>query len=316
MTQTLKTLCQAIGIEYLGTDYTIEGINSLDNASQTELSFFSDHRHIHELHTTKAKAVLISKEYLHLLSKESIPLISNDPYHDMALLSKLFVKDLSTNPSKPLIGIDINIDKSVYIGDSVKIGNRVTIMSGCHISDHVTIGDDTTIYSNVSIYRDTAIGAECIIHSGTVIGADGFGFVQSADGTHTKIYHNGGVVVEDRVEIGANSSIDRATFGSTTIGEGTKIDNQVQIGHNCQIGRNCLIVSYVALGGSTILGDSVTMAGQSGTKGHLSIGSDTTIVSRSGVTKSLDGGKWYGGFPAIEHKKWLKRNAKLNKLLQ
>ncbi len=316
MTQTLKTLCQAIGIEYLGTDCTIEGINSIDNASETELSFFSDHRHIHDLHTTKAKAVLISQEYIHLLPKQSIALISNDPYHDMALLSNLFVKRLSTNPSKPLIGIDTYIDKSVYMGDMVEIGERVTIMSGCHISDHVTIGDDTTIYSNVSIYRDTTIGAECIIHSGTVIGADGFGFVQSANGTHTKIYHNGNVALGDRVEIGANSTVDRATFGSTAIGDDTKIDNQVQIGHNCQIGRNCLIVSYVALGGSTILGDDVTMAGQSGTKGHLSIGSGATIVSRTGVTKSLDGGKWYGGFPALEHKKWLKRNAKLNKLLR
>jgi UDP-3-O-[3-hydroxymyristoyl] glucosamine N-acyltransferase len=314
MTQTLKTLCQTIGIEYLGSDYIIDGIEAINHASQSEISFFSDFKHLHELPTTNAKAVLISNEYVHHLPKDTIPLISSDPYHDMALLSKLFVKKLSSNPSKPRIDIDTNIDKSVYIGDMVEIGDRVTIMSGCHISDHVTIGDDTIIYSNVSIYRDTTIGAECIIHSGAVIGADGFGFVQSSDNTHTKIHHNGSVEIGDRVEIGANSSIDRATFGFTTIGEGTKIDNQVQIGHNCQVGRNCLIVSYVALGGSTILGDNVTMAGQSGTKGHLSIGSGATIVSRAGVTKSLDGGKWYGGFPAIEHKEWLKINAKLNRL--
>ena len=189
-------------------------------------------------------------------------------------------------------------------------------MAGAYIGDDVSIGDNVIIYPNVSIYHHCHIGSNCIIHSGTVIGSDGFGFAHTKMGEHVKIYQNGNVVVEDDVEIGANCTIDRAVFGSTIIKKGAKLDNLIQIAHNCEIGEYSILTAQVGLAGSTILGRNVVMGGQSASAGHLKIGNFAQIAGMSGVTKSIDGGKVYGGFPAIEQKEWLRNQAKLNLLLK
>ncbi|HIP03196.1 MAG TPA: UDP-3-O-(3-hydroxymyristoyl)glucosamine N-acyltransferase, partial [Campylobacterales bacterium] len=147
----------------------------------------------------------------------------------------------------------------------------------------------------------------------TVIGSDGFGYAHTAEGAHVKIYHNGKVVFEDNVEIGANSCVDRAVFSQTIIKEGTKIDNLVQIGHNVEVGARCILVSQSGLSGSTKLGQNVVMGGQSATAGHLEIGDFATIAARGGVTKSIKGGEVYSGFPLLKHKDWLKLQAKISK---
>jgi len=155
-----------------------------------------------------------------------------------------------------------------------------------------------------------------MIHAGTVIGSDGFGYVHTKKGDHIKLYQNGNVVIEDDVEIGANSTIDCAVFGSTLIKQGSKIDNLIQIGHNCIVGEHCIMVSQSGLAGSTTLGRNVVMGGQSATAGHLNIAAFTTLAARSGVTKSITKTGVYSGFPLMEHKSWLKLQAKLAKILQ
>jgi UDP-3-O-[3-hydroxymyristoyl] glucosamine N-acyltransferase len=154
------------------------------------------------------------------------------------------------------------------------------------------------------------------VHSGTVIGGDGYGFAHTRTGEHVKIYQNGNTVIEDDVEIGANCTIDRAVFGTTYVRKGTKIDNLIQIAHNCDVGEHCLFASQVGLSGSTILGRNVVMGGQSATTGHLKIGDFSTLAGRCVATKSLEGSKTYGGFPAIEHRLWLRLQAKIAGLMK
>ena len=208
------------------------------------------------------------------------------------------------------------MEKGAFIAAGSRIGKNCHIMPGVFIGNNVTIGDNTILYPNVTVYRDCKIGAECVIHSGTVIGSDGFGFATTKLGTHVKIYQNGNVVIGDDVEIGANTTIDRAVFASTVIQNGVRIDNLVQVGHNCVIGEYSVLVSQVGLAGSARLGRNVVMGGQSATAGHLSIAPFVTIAARGGVTKSVEKPGVYGGFPLMEHKLWLKLQGKIARLLK
>jgi UDP-3-O-[3-hydroxymyristoyl] glucosamine N-acyltransferase len=176
------------------------------------------------------------------------------------------------------------------------------------------IGDDTLIYPNVTIYHACAIGARNIVHSGTVIGSDGFGFATDRDGCHVKWPHTGTVQIDDDVEIGANVTIDRGTFGKTHIMKGVRIDNLVQIGHNVKIGENSVIVALVGIAGSASLGRNVVMGGQAGVKGHIHLADYCKVAGKSGVTSNLAEGSVVSGFPAIPHKEWLKASIIFTKL--
>ncbi|SFV55594.1 UDP-3-O-[3-hydroxymyristoyl] glucosamine N-acyltransferase [hydrothermal vent metagenome] len=312
----LDFIAKNIGIDYIGEDKNISGINTLLDAKEDEISFYNSSKYIDSLSETKASAVLIEEKYAHLLPSSTIALITDEPYLKLALASKLFAYKIVTKGGHPHLGDNCDIDKRIRFGKNVTIGDNVTILAGCYIGDNVIIGSNTLLHSNVSVYYNSTIGEDCIIHSGTVIGSDGYGFAHTKDGEHIKIYQNGIAEIGDRVEIGANCTIDRAVFGKTIIRSGTKLDNLIQIGHNSDIGENNIMASQVGISGSTTLGRNVIMAGQSGTAGHISIGDFTTITARGGVTKSLDGNKIYGGFPAIEHKKWLKLQAKISSLLK
>ncbi len=169
----------------------------------------------------------------------------------------------------------------------------------------------------MTIYRDSLIGSDCIIHANTTVGSDGFGFATSKMGEHRKIYQNGNVVIEDDVEIGSSTTIDRAAFGTTLIKKGVRIDNLVQVGHNCVIGEYSVIVAQAGISGSTTMGRNVVMGGQSATSGHLEIAPFTTMAARSGVTKSIkQSGLTFAGFPLMQHKQWLKLQAKIARLLK
>ncbi|MDD5406657.1 MAG: UDP-3-O-(3-hydroxymyristoyl)glucosamine N-acyltransferase [Sulfurovaceae bacterium] len=312
----LSDIIDNIGLSFDGIDKEIVGIHTLSEAGSNQLSFFNNDKYKDELSSTKAGAVLIEEKYAHLLPQNTIAIITNEPYLKLALASKLFAYKLSTKTIKPILGDECDIDKSVVFGTNVTIGDRVTILGGCYIGDNVTIGSDTLLHPNVTIYHHTILGDKCIIHSGTVIGSDGFGFAHTRMGEHVKIYQNGNVIIENDVEIGANCTIDRAVFGSTFIRNGTKMDNLIQVGHNCDIGAYSIITGQVGLSGSSILGRNVVMGGQSATTGHLKIGDFATIAGRGVATKSLEGGKTYGGFPAIEHSVWLRSQAKLASLLK
>lgn len=316
MTYPLSQILQTLNISFDSDDIEITGIHTLSNASSSELSFFTEKKYLSQLSTTKAGAVLIDAKYADLLPSSTIALITDEAYLKLALASKFFAYKITTNSEEPIIGKNCDIDASVRFGINVKLGDNITILAGSYIGDNANIASNTLIYSNVSIYHHTQVGTNCIIHSGTVIGCDGYGFAHTKQGEHIKIYQNGIAILEDDVEIGANCSIDRAVFGQTIIRKGTKLDNLIQVAHNCDIGEYSLLAAQVGLAGSTTLGRNVVMGGQSATAGHLSLGAFTTIAGKGGVTKSLEGNKTYAGFPAMEHRMWLKIQAKISGLLK
>jgi len=311
----LKEICEYLEIECPNVDKKIIGINTLTDANENEISFLENKKYEKYLANTKAGAVLIRKEDADKLPKNVIALITDEPYLKLALLTKLFVL-APWEDGGYKINESAKIDGSVRIGKGAKIGKNVVIMPNAVIGPFVEIDEGSIIYPNVTIYRDTKIGKNVTIHAGSVIGSDGFGYAHTKDGKHIKIYHLGKVVIEDEVEIGANTTIDRAVFGETIIKRGTKIDNLVQIGHNCEIGEYSILVSQVGLSGSTKLGRNVVMGGQSATAGHLEIAPFTTIAARGGVTKSIKKSGVYSGFPLMSHKEWLKLQAILSKLLK
>jgi UDP-3-O-[3-hydroxymyristoyl] glucosamine N-acyltransferase len=312
----LSQILKDLPIDFHGNDIEIDGIHTLGEASSLELSFFTDTKYMEQLSTTKAGAVFIAKEYASLLPETTIALITDEPYLLLAYASKWFAHKVVTKGGHPSLGEGCDIDKRVRFGNNVTVGKNVTIMAGCYVGDNVEIGDNTLLYPNVTLYHGTKIGAASIIHAGTVIGCDGYGFAHTKQGEHIKIYQNGNVVVEESVEIGANCTIDRAVFGTTRIRRGTKLDNLIQIAHNCDVGEHTLMAAQVGLAGSSTLGRNVVMGGQSATAGHLEIGAFTTIAGKGGVTKSLEGGKTYAGFPAIEIKAWRRMQAVLMRLLK
>ena len=314
MTYKLSQITKELNIDFNANDIEIDGIHTLREATSSQLSFFTDTKYVSELPETKAAAVFIDEEHANLLPDTTVALITHEAYLKLALASKFFAHRIVTKGGHPNLGENYDIDKRVRFGSNVTVGDNVTIMAGCYVGDNVVIGSNTLLYPNVTLYHDTHIGKNCIIHAGTVVGCDGYGFAHTKEGEHIKIYQNGNVVVEDSVEIGANCTIDRAVFGTTFIRKGTKLDNLIQIAHNCDVGERSLMAAQVGLAGSTALGRNVVMGGQSATAGHLKVGDFATVAGKGGVTKSLEGGKTYAGFPAVEIRLWRKMQAALMRL--
>ncbi|MBU1669147.1 UDP-3-O-(3-hydroxymyristoyl)glucosamine N-acyltransferase [bacterium] len=312
----LSQLCQKINLPFSGEDREIIGLHTLSEATSSQISFLNDKKYIDQLSSTQAGAVLVAKQYADLLPKTTIALVTDEAYLKLALASKFFAHQIKTETAHPSMGEGCDIDKRVRFGTGVTLGDNVTIMAGAYIGDNVSVGSNTLIYPNVTLYHHSVIGKKCIIHAGTVIGSDGYGFAHTKRGEHVKIYQNGNAVIEDDVEIGANCVVDRAVFGTTYIRKGSKLDNLIQIAHNCDVGAYALMASQVGLAGSTTTGRNIVMGGQSASAGHLHIGDFTTIAGKGGVTKSLEGGKTYAGFPAIEHRIWLRLQAKIASLVK
>ncbi len=299
------------------SDINIIGLNTLKDATKSEISFFENKKYLSDLKDTNAGAVLITSEFKSEVPKDTITLICDNPYVALANISKFFAPNIIEGSGKEaIIGKNCTIMDNVYIGFDSIIGDNCTIIGGAFIGDNVTIGDNCTIYPNVTIYRDCVIGNDVIIHSSTVIGSDGFGFANDS-GKYIKIYQNGNVVIGDDVEIGSNTSIDRAAFKSTIIEYGVRIDNLVHIAHNCIIGRGSIITGQCGFAGSSVLKEYVIMGAQSGVAGHLEIAAFTTISAKSGVTKTIkEPKKQWAGFPLMEHKAWLKLQARISRLLK
>lgn len=312
----LSEICEAIKVDFNGQDIEITGLHTLTEATSSQISFLNGSKYIDQLANTKAAAVLISSEYASHLPNSTIALITDEAYLKLALASKFFAHQISTTGEAPNSGSNCHIDTKASFGKGVVLGDNVIVMAGAYIGDNVSIGSNTLVYPNVTIYHDSCIAENCIIHAGTVIGSDGYGFAHTKQGEHVKIYQNGNVIIENDVELGANCVIDRAVFGSTYIRKGTKLDNLIQIAHNCDVGEHTLLAAQVGLAGSTTTGRNIVMGGQSATAGHLHMGDFTIISGKGGVTHSLKGGQTYAGFPAIEHKRWLKLQAKLSFFLK
>lgn len=234
------------------------------------------------------------------------------------LLTKPF-RATGVNP-RAVIGEDcrisreVSIGAGVVVGERVSLGERVTLAPGVVVGEDTVIGDDVTIHPNVTIYPHTLIGNRVTIHGGSVIGADGFGYATDGEGRHHKRAHLGRVRIGDDVEIGANVCVDRATFGETTIEEGAKIDNLVQVAHNVSVGKNSLLVAQAGIAGSTRLGRGVIVGGQAAVSGHLELGDGVMVAGKSGVHSSQKAGVVVAGYPAINHKKWLRACAALANL--
>jgi UDP-3-O-[3-hydroxymyristoyl] glucosamine N-acyltransferase len=318
-TVPLGEIVDFVGGLYVGDrNRQITAVAPLAEARGEHLSFLSNRKYAAQLAQTKAGAVLVPQN----LEGDERWIRVEDPYFAIArIMTRWFSarpmpKDLSPKASiaaSARLGTNVAVGPFTTIGENVVIGNNVTIFQNVSIEAGSTLGDDSIIYPNVVIYDGTNIGRRCIIHAGVIIGSDGYGFAMH-DGRHYKIPQVGIVRIEDDVEIGAGTTIDRAALGETIIGEGTKIDNLVQIGHNVKIGKHCLLVSQVGVAGSTELGDHVFVAGQSGFSGHLKIGHRVQVAAKSAVLEDVPDDTKVMGSPALPFNEFARRHAALKKL--
>lgn len=320
-TKTLAQLAAMVHGEVDGDpDIRINSLADLETATEGSISFIVKAKNSEQILSTKASAVIIPQTVSASFDK---PLLRvRDPYWAAAVIHNFFLaKPFVSEGIDPMavIGAECSIPDEVAIGpfavlgDRVRLGRQVKICSGVVIGDDVTIGDNTTVRANASIRWGCSIGARVIIHDGAVVGSDGFGYASDEHG-HIKRPHVGTVRIDDDVEIGANTCIDRATFGTTWIKRGAKIDNLVQIGHNVVVGEHSLLVAQVGIAGSTSLGKGVVLGGQVGLAGHLQLGDRVMVGAKSGVHNNQQDGAVISGIPAIPHKVWLRASLAFGKL--
>lgn len=306
------------GLTIGNPEIEITGVSGISDAQEGEITFLSELKWLRALKASKASAVILNKRIDDL---EKPQVIVRNPQYCFAKLLTIFypqshpfegISSYAFISKKASLGDNVSVSPFAIISDDVRVGSGCIIYPNVFIGEKASIGDNCIIYPNAVIHHRVIIGKGVIIHSGAVIGSDGFGYVNEG-GVYHKIPQIGTVIIEDDVEIGANSTIDRATTGATVIGKGTKIDNLVQIGHNVTIGRNAILVSQTGIGGSSDIGDGVMLGGQVGVADHVSIESGTMIAAKAGVMGKVSRGI-YSGAPAIAHKDWFKAIAIFNKL--
>ena len=303
---------------------SVNGLGKIETAQPNELSFIANPKYESFAYTTKASALLVGLQFTATQPLTATLLRVPGPYAAMAVLLEKFSQQLhpqSLHESPCFIhptakiGENLYIGAFAYIGEGAVIGNGVKIYPGSYIGPHVTINENTIVYAGVKIYYGCKIGSNCILHAGCVIGSDGFGFAPRPDGSYQKIAQNGIVVVGNEVEIGANTVIARATMGETTIAEGVKLDNLIQIAHNVTIGQHTVIASQTGVSGSTELGKYCTIGGQAGFVGHIKIADYTKIGAQSGVSKNIDTpNQVWNGSPAAEFRQNMRLLAAMRKL--
>lgn len=317
----LSELASKLNLRFTGEDFRIEGINTLQEAGPDQISFLANVKYAPLLKQTRAGAVIVDEDNA---SKVSRALVSSNPYLDFARTVKLFERPqglFRDHSSQAFVQDTAHVDPSAvihpmaFVGHGASIGPNTRIFPFVYIGENSRVGADCLIYPNVSVMSGSEVGDRVVVHSGAVIGSDGFGFVQDG-AAREKIPQVGRVIVEDDVEIGAGTTIDRATLGKTVIGRGTKIDNLVQIAHNVQIGENSVIVSQVGISGSSKLGRNVILGGQVGVAGHIEIGDNVRVAAKSGVGKAMPANKDYGGIPAMDHSSFLKNAVLMPRLPQ
>lgn len=314
----LSEIATVIGANFTGDDVDIVSMNTLKDATNNELSFVANSKYIKDIQDSNAAAIIVDEKTQKYVPSTSVTLVVDNPYLKMAVISKYFAPQIEDNSlPNPEIGEGTQISPKAEISNGAKVGKNCIILAHSYIGANSIIGDNTIIYPNVTVYRDCVIGSDCIIHANTVVGSDGFGFATNAQGEHTKIYQNGNVIIEDDVEVGSNVSIDRAVFGSTIIKKGARLDNLIQVGHNCEVGEFSVFAAQSGLAGSTKIGRNNVFGAQSGIAGHLEIAPFNRFAARTGVTKTIkESGKTFAGFPFMDHKSWLKIQAKLAKLIK
>lgn len=303
--------------------HVLTGFAALDVAGPSDISFFGNAKYANQLASTEAGAVMLADESTVAPGGTALLLVENPVLAFDVIVRRYGIAKpefVAGVHASAVIGAAVALDvakvsvgANAVVGDGTTIGAGSRIGAGVVVGEKVAIGEDCEIAPNVSIREGTIIADRVIIHSGVVIGADGYGF-EFVEGRHRKIEQLGIVRIDSDVEIGANTTIDRARFGETVIGEGTKIDNQVQIGHNVVVGKHCLIVAQVGIAGSTVLGDYVTLAARAGIGGHLKLGSKSTVGGKAGLITNLPEGETYFGYPAKPMKEDLRIQMRIKKL--
>jgi UDP-3-O-[3-hydroxymyristoyl] glucosamine N-acyltransferase len=316
----LGDIGQAVKGQVIGPAETmLSGVASLEDAQAGHLAFVEGDRFVPAAKASRAAAFVVGKPLPELSQPQ---LVVANPKYAFAVIAQRFF----TAPYRPRgiaepvargqdvsIGPDVSIWPFVTLGDRVRIGARVTLYPGVFVGDDSTVGDDSVLYPNVTVREGCQLGARVVVHSGTVIGSDGFGYAQH-QGRHHKIPQMGSVVIEDDVELGANVTVDRATFGRTLIKRGTKVDNLVQIAHNVSIGEDSILVAQVGIAGSTSVGHHVMIGGQAGLTDHIQVGDGVMIAARSGVNRSLASGQIMSGAPVMPHETAIKVQAVIPRL--
>jgi UDP-3-O-[3-hydroxymyristoyl] glucosamine N-acyltransferase len=315
---TTQQIAYLIGGEIKGDQsLKINKLAKIQEAEQGCISFLSNPKYENFIYSTNASAVIVNKTFVPKEQIKTTLILVDDPYSSFTTLLEEYHRVMSFNKAgieNPcFIGENSKTGEKIYrgafsyIGSNCKIGNNVKIYPQVYVGDNVTIGDNTIIYSGVKIYADTQIGSYCTFHSGCVIGSDGFGFAPQPDGSYKSIPQVGNVIIEDHVDIGANTVIDCATMGSTIIHEGVKLDNLIQIAHNVEIGKHTAIAAQTGISGSAKIGDNCLIGGQVGIVGHISIANKTSIGAQSGIGKTItESGTAVQGSPAFDYKKNLK----------
>jgi UDP-3-O-[3-hydroxymyristoyl] glucosamine N-acyltransferase len=312
MKKKLKELAEWVGGTVLGDeDVEISGVGAIEEANPGEITFISNPKYLSMLTQTKASAVIVTPK----VTQGAIPLLSvANPHLAFAKILNLYTQKpresrgidsgARVSPTAQL-GKEVTVYPFVYVGVRCIIGDMVTLYPGVWVGEDCSIGDDSILYANVSIYPATRIGKRVILHSGVVVGSDGFGYVKDGK-ANVKVPQVGCVEIEDDVEIGANTTVDRAALNKTIIRRGVKIDNLVQVAHNVVIGEDSIIVAQVGISGSTKIGNNVTLGGQVGLTGHITIGDNVMVAAQSGVPYDLAPNAAYSGAPAIPHRDFLR----------
>lgn len=289
-------------------DVEVSKLAKIEEGTKGSLTFLANPKYTQYIYSTNASITIVNKEFSPEYELSTTLIKVEDAYLSFTKLLEYYnkIKMNKTGIEQPSFisesssfGENVYIGAFSYIGDNVIIGDNVKIYPNSYIGDHVTIADDVVIFSGAKIYSECIIGNNCVINSGVIIGADGFGFAPNEEGEYRKVPHTGNVILEDNIDIGAATTIDRATLGSTIIHEGVKLDNQIQIAHNVEIGKNTVIAAQTGIAGSTKIGENCLIGGQVGIAGHLTIGNNVKIQAQSGIGRNVKNNEILQGSPAL-----------------
>jgi UDP-3-O-[3-hydroxymyristoyl] glucosamine N-acyltransferase len=308
------TAAQIAGIlegEVIGNpDALVFKLAKIEEGTEGSLTFLANPKYVNFIYTTQATITIVNNDFVPENELSTTLIKVEDAYQSFSKLLEYYnqVKLMKSGIEKPSVisenvtyGEQLYLGSFSYVGKNVTIGNNVKIYPNCFIGDNVSIGDNCIFFAGVKIYSETEIGNNCNFHSGCVVGSDGFGFAPTEDGTYSKIPQIGNVIIEDDVEIGANTTIDRATLGITLIRKGVKLDNHIQIAHNVEIGENTVIAAQTGIAGSTKIGSNCLIGGQVGIAGHLTIGNNVRVQAQSGIGKNIPDGEIIQGSPAFNY---------------
>lgn len=323
---SIEQVAQLIGGRVEGNgSATVNRLEKIEEATEGSIAFLANPKYLPYIYSTGASAVIVKSDFEPEKDIKAALIKVDDPYSAFAKLLEEYQKltaKVKTGIEQPsfqhdtsTFGENVYLGAFSYLGENVKVGNNTKVYPNVYLGDNVEVGENTILHPGIKIYANCKVGSNCVLHSGVVVGSDGFGFAPQADGTYKSIPQTGNVVIEDHVDIGANTTIDCATMGSTVIRSGVKIDNLVQIAHNVEVGKNTAIASQAGLSGSAKIGENCQIGGQAGITGHLSLANKTIIGPQAGVPKTIteEGKVWFGS-PIMEHKEFLRASVILRNL--